>query len=99
MNDPGKSDRPEVPTKQPNKAGKPVAEAVEGRGEAEGNVARQSTHRTQGRESVSQALDRVRDAARRDGERRFTALLHHVNVERLRQSYRALKRKAAPEER
>ena len=57
-----KSDSPIVPRKPTNKAGQPVAEPVEGRGEAKGNAARQSTHRPQRRESVSQALGRVRDA-------------------------------------
>ncbi len=49
MNDPGKSDRPIVPTKQPNEAGKPGAEAVEGRGLAKGNTDEQNASRTQSR--------------------------------------------------
>jgi len=44
---------------------------------------------------VSQALDRVRQAAARNKEARFTALLHHVSVERLREAYRVLRPKAA----
>tara|TARA_Y100000031_G_scaffold74216_1_gene81895 strand:- start:259 stop:1341 length:1083 start_codon:yes stop_codon:yes gene_type:complete len=83
-----------VPRKPTNKAGKPAAEPVEGREGAKGNAGRQSTRRTQGRGSVSQALDRVREAARLDGKLQFTALLHHVNVELLMESYRALKRGA-----
>ncbi len=91
-----KSDSPIVPGKPTNKAGRPAAEPVEGRGGAEGNAARQSRHRTQSRASLSQALERVREAARLDGKRQFTALLHHVGVDLLRESYRALKRGAAP---
>ena len=64
MHEREKSDSSIVPGKPTNKAGKPVAESVEGREGAKGNAGRQSTHRTQGRGSVSQALDRVREAAR-----------------------------------
>ncbi len=60
-----KSNSSIVPRKPTNKAGKPAAEPVEGRGGAKGNAGRQSTRRTQGRGSVSQALDRVREAAKR----------------------------------
>ncbi len=75
MNDPGKSDRPEVPTKQPNKAGKPGAEVVEGRGLAEGNTDEQNASRTQSRNhDVPSALDRVREAARKDRKAKCTAL-------------------------
>ena len=62
----GKSDPPIVPGKPPNKAGRPAAEAVEGRGGAKGNAGQQSTRQTQSWASVSQALDRIRQAARRD---------------------------------
>ena len=89
-----KSDSSIVPKKPPNKAGRP--EAVEGRGEAKGNADQQSTHRTQSRARVSQALARVREAARQDGTQRFTALLHHVTIDLLRESFRALKPDAAP---
>jgi group II intron reverse transcriptase/maturase len=91
-----KSDSSIVPEKPTNKAGRPAAEPVEGREGAEGNAARQSRRRTQSRESLSQALDRVGEAARLDGKLQFTALLHHVEVDLLRESYRALKRGAAP---
>jgi group II intron reverse transcriptase/maturase len=51
----------------------------------------------QGRSDVPQALERVRQAARRDKGLRFTALLHHVyNLDTLRNAYVALKREAAP---
>jgi group II intron reverse transcriptase/maturase len=92
----GKSDRPIVPGKPPNKAEGPAAEAVEGRGRAKGSSREQNAIRTQGRASAPSALVRVREAARRDRGQRFTALLHHVyDPERLRQAYLALKRDAA----
>jgi len=94
-NDHGKSDSPIVPEKRPNKAPKGAAEAVEGRGLAKGNAEQRDTCRTQGRESVTTGLDRVREAAKRDKEMRFTALLHHVDEERLEAAYHALTRKAA----
>ena len=62
MQEHGESDRPVVPTKPPNNVGQPAAEAVEGRGLAKENVGRQNTLRTQSRESVPSALDRVRQA-------------------------------------
>ena len=73
-----------------------AAEPVEQRAGAEGNASEQSTHRTQGRERVSQALERVRKAARLRKEEKFTALLHHVNLDLLREAFLALKRDAAP---
>ena len=91
-----KSDSAIVAKKPPNKAGRPAAEAVERRAGTKGNTGRQSTRRTQIRESVSQALDRVRQAARQRKKEKFTALLHHINVETLEVAFYALKRKAAP---
>lgn len=92
----GKSDRPVVPGKPPNKAEGPAAEAVEGRGRAEGNSREQNALRTPGRGGASSALERVREAARVDRGQRFTALLHHVyDVDRLRQAYLALARDAS----
>jgi retron-type reverse transcriptase len=97
MNGPKKSDLAEVAVKPMNKAAlEAVAESVERRAGAEGNTSQQSTHRTQCRERVSQALERVRLAARKRKEERFTALLHPINVDLLRLSFYALKRRAAP---
>ena len=96
MHDTGKSDRPIVPTKLPNKAGRPAAEAVEGRGLAKGNTDGQNACRTQSRTHAHSALSRVRQAAAKNKGMRFTTLLHHVDVDRLRTSYRALKKDAAP---
>ena len=59
-------------------------------------ASQQSTRRAQDRESVSQALERIRKAARERKEERFTALLHHVSVAQLREAFYALKRHAAP---
>ncbi len=91
-----KSDLAIVATKRPNKVGRPAAEAVEPRAGTKGNAGQQSTLRTQIRAGVSQALDRVRHAARHRKKERFTALLHHVNVETLEVAFYALKRRAAP---
>jgi RNA-directed DNA polymerase len=92
----GKSDSSIVLTKPPNEAGPEAKEAVEGRGLAEGKTPERNMSRTQGRTSMSSALERVRQAARRDKRQRFTALLHHgYDVERLRAAYFGLKREAA----
>ena len=96
MNGQGTSDRPVVPTKPPNNAGTTAAEAVEGRGLAKGNADQQNTRRTQCRVSVPSALDRVREVARRDKKAKFTALFHHLTVDRLRAAFLALQRRAAP---
>src|SRR6478735_4834047 len=85
-----------VVMKPANKGGQPPAELAERRAGAEGNANQRDTHRAQNRESVTQALDRVRHAARQRKKERFTALLHHVNVDTLRLAFHALKREAAP---
>ncbi len=96
MHDPEKSDSAIVATKSANKAGKPVAESAEPRAGTKGNASQQSMRRAQDRESVSQALERVRQAARQRKKERFTALLHHLSLEMLRTAFFALKRGAAP---
>src|SRR5437867_1440206 len=78
MNEHGKSDRPVVPAKSPNNAGKPVAEGMEGRGLAKGNLRQQNAFRTQSRKDAPSALERVRQVARKDRKARFTTLLHHI---------------------
>jgi group II intron reverse transcriptase/maturase len=95
MHDREKSGSAIVAGKPTNKAGQSVAESVEPRAEAEGNAGEQSTLRAQDRDGVSQALDRVRQAARLRKKEKFTALLHHVSVDLLRQAFLALKRDAA----
>ena len=64
MNGQEKSDFGLVAEKPANKGGEPSAERVEPRPETKGNVGQQSTHRAQDRARVTQALDRVRKAAR-----------------------------------
>jgi len=91
-----KSDPAVVAMNPANKPGEPGAERVERRAGAEGNANQRSTHRAQNRERVTQALERVRQAARQRKKERFTALLHHVNVDTLRTAFYALKRNAAP---
>jgi group II intron reverse transcriptase/maturase len=96
MNGHEKPDPAVVAWKPTNGAGQPVEEPVERRAGAEGNADQSSTHRAQDRVRVTQALDRVRQAARDRRKERFTALLHHVNPDMLRAAFYALKRKAAP---
>jgi RNA-directed DNA polymerase len=92
----GKSDRSVVPTKPPNKARAVAAEVAEGRGLAKGNSPERNAFRTLGRGDAQSALERVRQAARRERKQRFTALLHHVyDIERLRAAYLGIKRDAA----
>src|SRR5260370_907828 len=93
----GKSDRPTVPEKSPNNAGEAGAEGMEGRGLAKGNVTQQNASRTPSREDALSALERVRQAASKDKEMRFTALLHHIyNPDTLRRAYFSLKKEASP---
>ena len=96
MNGPEKSDSAIRAKKPANKAGQPAAEWVEQRAGTKGNTGQPHTRRTQSRGSVSQGLERVRQAARQRKKERFTALLHHVTVDLLREAFYALKRKAAP---
>jgi group II intron reverse transcriptase/maturase len=69
---------------------------VEGRGSIKGNTVEQNMRRTQSRADMTRALERVREAAKRNRKGQFTALLHHVTVERLEAAYLRLKRDAAP---
>jgi RNA-directed DNA polymerase len=95
-NDAGKSDSSVLPGKPPNKAGQSATEVVEGRGLAKGNPSESNTHRTQSRNNVPSALERIRQAARKDRKQRFTSLLHHVyDIDRLRAAYLATKRDVA----
>src|ERR1700726_1860188 len=90
-----KSDPAVVAMKPANKDGRPAAERVERRAGTEGNAEQRNTHRAQNRERVTQALDRVRHAARQRKKERFTTLLHHISVDLLRLAFFALKRDAA----
>jgi RNA-directed DNA polymerase len=96
MHEPEKSDSVVVAEKPTNKAERFAAEPVEPRMETKGNAGQQSTRRAQDRESVSQALERVRRAARQGKKEKFTTLLHHINPAMLRTAFYAMKRDAAP---
>jgi group II intron reverse transcriptase/maturase len=93
MDERGKSDSLVVPAKPPNKAA--VAEVVEGRGLAKGNTGRSTRPGHRAGSGVPSGLDRVREVARRDSNVRFTALLHHVDLDRLRAAYGAIRPDAA----
>ncbi len=96
MYDHEKSDPAIVAAKPSNKAGQPAAELVEPRAGAEGNVNQQSTGRAQYRGPVSQALKRIRQAARQRKKEKFTTLLHHVSTDHLEEAFFELKKNAAP---
>jgi RNA-directed DNA polymerase len=93
----GKSDHSILPTKSPNKVEGLTAEAMEEREWTQENTTQQNTPRTQSRNmSVPSALERVRRAAKRNKAERFSALLHHVTVERLCDAFRGINRDATP---
>ncbi len=94
MNGHGQSDRFVVPANPPDKAA--AAEAGEERERAKGNTAGETRPGRSAGPGVTSDLDRVREVARRDKDARFTALLHHVTVGRLRWAYWAIRPKAAP---
>ena len=92
----GKSDSVIVAVKPTNNAERSAAEPVEPRTGTKGNAGQQSTRRAQSRESVSQALDRIRQAARERKKEKFTTLLHHISTDLLEQAFFELKEDAAP---
>jgi len=96
MHDPEKSDSSIVPVKPANKAGQPAAELAEGRDGIERNADTQSKGRAQNRGSLSQARDRIREAAARNRQEKLTTLLHHVTPEALEDAFRRLRKDAAP---
>jgi RNA-directed DNA polymerase len=91
-----KSDPVIVAENRANAGGRPSAEGGEPRAGAKGNTRQTDTRRTPSRVSVSPGLERVRRAAKLNKGERFTALLHHVDTDLLRQAYLWLKREAAP---
>ena len=93
MDGDGKSDGWVVPAKLSNRPGRPGAEAVEGRRPAKGNAASEPRAGLSAGQGVSGARAQV---PRKDRDARFTALLHHVTVERLEAAYRAIRPAAAP---
>jgi group II intron reverse transcriptase/maturase len=93
------SDRAIVPMKSPNKAREQparAAEAAEERARTKENIGEVRTSPTQSGQGVSQGLAGVRKVAKERKHERFTALLHHLTVGLLRDSFYALRRKAAP---
>ena len=93
---PEESDRAVVPMNLSNKEDLSSAEAGEERARAKENTAQSNTSPTQSGERVSQGLRGVREVAKGRKQERFTALLHHMSVDLLRESFLALKRQAAP---
>jgi RNA-directed DNA polymerase len=85
-----------VPMNHSNKDTRKSAESGEGRPLIKENAGQSNTFPTQSGKGVSQGLAGVRKAAREHKEMKFTALLHHLNVDLLQESFYSLKRKAAP---
>jgi RNA-directed DNA polymerase len=92
----GESDGRTVPTKCPNKGGKLLAEGMEGRRPTKENIEQTTASQTQSWINASSGLLGVREVARKEKRLRFTALLHHVSVPLLQDSFYSLKREAAP---
>src|SRR5271156_637720 len=91
-----KSDCAVLPVNQPNKGGQPSAEAGEVRAQTRENIVPSHMHPTPSGKRMSQGLDGVRKAAKERKQERFSALLHHLKVDLLRDSFYALQRKASP---
>ena len=96
MNVREKSDCAVVPVNQPNNEGQPSAEAGEGRAQTQENIVQSHMRPTQSGKRMSQGLRGVRQAAKERKQERFTALLHHLSVGLLRDSFYALQRQASP---
>ena len=90
-----KSDCAVVPVNRPNKETQASAEAGKGRAQTKENTVQSHKLPTQSGKGLSQGLHGVRRAASVRKQERFTALLHHLNVALLRDSFYALKRQAA----
>jgi hypothetical protein len=76
-----------------NKDKRPLAENEEGRPSIKENAGQPHTYPTQSGKGVSQGLAGVRQAARGNKEMKFTALLHHLTVDLLRESFYSLRGK------
>ena len=90
-----KSDKTIVPEKSPNKAHSSAAEVMEGRVLPKRNTSQTTAAQTQSWSPALTGLACVRQAARKKKDVKFTALLHHVTINLLTQSYNALKRNSA----
>ncbi len=91
-----KSDCVVIPVNQPNKEGQPSAAVGEGRAQTQENIVQFRMRPTQSGKRMSQGLRGVREAAKERKQERFTALLHHLSVRLLRDSFYALKHQASP---
>ena len=78
-----------------NKTEKSAAEWVEGRTLTKRNSQHDAGARAQNRSSTTSRLLAVRNAAKRDKARQFTSLMHHLTIDLLEQSFRALSHQAA----
>lgn len=96
MHEVEKSDLSEVAGKPANACGQMQAESVERREGTKGNTSKPGTRWTLSQESVLPGLDRVRERAKSEKKERFTAMLHHIDVDLLRSAFSRLKREAAP---
>jgi len=85
-----------TPVNQPNKEGRPSAQVGEGRAQTKENIVESHMHPTHSGKRMSQRLDGVRKAAKESEQQRFTALLHHLSIDLLRESFYALQRRASP---
>ena len=91
-----KSDCAVLPVNRPNKGSQLPAEAGEGRAQMKENIDQSHMLLTQSGKGMSQRLNDVRKAAKNRKQEQFTALLHHLNIDLLRDSFYALKRGASP---
>ena len=89
------SDEGIVPMKRSNNGSLLPAEIVEGRASPKGNGGQTAAARTLRRDTASNGLAAVRQAARQSKSVRFTALLHHITIDLLKQSYFSLERDSA----
>jgi group II intron reverse transcriptase/maturase len=96
MHERGESAPAIVAVKPTNKAGRPAAEPAEPRAGTKGNADQQNARRAQDRESVTNALDRIRRVAKERKKEKFTSLFHHISVELLEEAFYELKQNAAP---
>ena len=91
----GRASSDPTPVKAANKGAQAPAEPPEGRASTKGNLRDQSTPRTQGRDGVSQAVERIRQAATRKPQEKLTALLHHITTDALRCAFYDLQKTAS----
>ena len=98
MNEHEKSDDCVVPMKRPNNGSVTAgsAEGVEERRPVKGNSLKETKDRTQSREALQHARQRVREAAVRYCDEPLNSLWHHCyNVDHLRATFFSMKKNAA----